>query len=71
MGNVATGLFKELVIELLDAGVLVRFPQLHLGVGPVKALSPEGTEIGEVPDRSRLEGLAAAVDTAAGAAHDF
>ena len=49
----------------------MRFPQLHLGVGPVKTLSPEGTEIGEVPDGSRLEGLAAAVDTAAGAGHDF
>ena len=67
MSHMAAGLAEELLIQLLDAGVLVRFPQLHLGVGPVQALGPERPKVGEVPDGSGLEGLTAAVDTAAGA----
>ena len=67
----AEPIVKELLIQGFDDGGLVGFAQLHAGILIVQGLRAQRLEIGGVAHGSGLEGLAAAVDAAARAAHDL
>ena len=71
MGLVAAGLAQVGLIDLLDHGVLVALAVLHAGVLLVQGLGPQGAQVGEGAHGGRVQGLAAAVDTAAGAGHEL
>ena len=45
--------------------------ELHTLVLLIKSLGPEGAQVGEGAYRSRVQGLAAAVDATAGAGHEL
>ena len=58
-------------IETLDSLALMRLAQGHILVRLVESGGSARLEIDEVAHRRRLNGLAAAVDAAARAAHDL
>lgn len=71
MSAVRTGLFEILVVDSLDLGVIVRLSVLEAEVVLIESLGSERLEVGKVPYMTGLDGLSAAVYTAAGAAHDL
>ena len=71
VGLLAAGLAQELHIHLLHQQVLVALADGAALVLVVKGLGTQGLDVGEVAHRGGLDGLAAAVDAAAGAGHDL
>ena len=71
MRFMASGFAEILLVELLDCRILVRFPVRHLCVELIERLGTQASNIRKVDHIGRLNGLAASVDTAAGAAHDL
>ena len=71
MRDMAAGLLKELLIELLNGRVLMRTAQLHTGVLIIEGLGAQSLKVGEVPHARGLIWLAAAVDASARARHNF
>ncbi len=71
MSLVTVGLAEVLSVCLLDCRVLMGLTQCLALVLTVKCSSTESLEVYSVAYRSGLDGLATAVDAAAGAAHDF
>ena len=67
----AAGFAQELLVALLHDGVLVALAQRHIGVLVIESLGAQGLQVGEAANRCRLDGLTAAVYTAAGASHDL
>lgn len=66
---VRAGSFKILVVDSLDFGVVVRLSVLEAEVVLIESLRTERLEVGEVSHVTGLDGLTAAVYTAAGTAH--
>ena len=60
-----------LVVELLDARILVRSSQRSVGIEVVEALCPDFADIDEVLDARRYDRLSAAVHAAARTCHDL
>ncbi len=71
MSLVTVGLAEVLSVCLLDCGVLMGLTESLALVLTVKCSSTESLEVYGVADSCGLDGLATAVDAAAGAAHDF
>ena len=71
MGLVAAGLSQELLVALLQHGVQVALAQGHALILVVQGLSAQLLDVVEAVVHRALHRLAAAVDTAAGAAHDL
>ena len=72
MGDLRTGLEEELVVDLLDGRVLVRFAELLAGIDAVQRRRPLAEQFGiEHAVAFGRIGLAAAADAAAGAGHDL
>ena len=65
------GLAEVLTVELLDHGVLVRLTDLLRRILIIKSFGAESLYIGEIADRCGNDRLTAAVDTSAGATHNF
>jgi len=68
---VAAGLAEELGVETLDSLALMRLAQGHILVRLVESCGSARSEVDEVAHDCVLYRLAAAVDAAAGAAHDL
>ena len=68
---VAAGLTEELGVETLDSLALMRLAQGHIFVRLVESDGSARSEVDEVAHDSVLYRLTAAVDAAAGAAHDL
>ena len=71
MRLVAAGLTEELVIDTLDCFALMRLAQGHILVRLVESGGSARSEVDEVAHDCVLDRLTAAVDAAAGAAHDL
>lgn len=68
---VAAGLAEELGVETLDSLALMRLAQGHILVRLVESCGSARSEVDEVAHDCVLYRLTAAVDAAAGAAHDL
>jgi len=71
MSLVAAGLAEELLVSQLDSRALVGLAHSLAGILAIEGVSTQGAQIHVVSDGSGLDGLTAAVDAAAGAAHDL
>ena len=71
MSLVAVGLAQEFLVHLLDNGVLVRLSVRQILVCVVQNLRSDRSEIHGIANACRLNGLTAAVYTAAGARHNL
>src|SRR5699024_6423338 len=67
VGPMAAGLSQILVVNLDKIGIFVGAAEGFGGVVPIEGAGPQGLQVHKVADAGRLDGLAAAVDTAAGA----
>ena len=67
----ASGFTEVLFVQLDDRRILMRLADGQRLVLSIQSLCTDRADIGEVLDSSRDKGLSAAVDTAAGAGHDF
>ena len=67
----ASGFAEVLFVQLDDGRILMRLADGQRLVLGIQSLCTDCADIGEVLDRSRDKGLSAAVDTAAGASHNF
>ena len=68
---VRAGSFKILVVDSLDFGVVVRLSVLEVEIVLVESLGTHSLEVCEVSYMTGLDGLTAAVYTAAGTAHNL
>ena len=71
VGLMAAGLTQELVVNPLDIGVLMATADRHIFILPVKRCGAEGADVGEIAYIGVLDRLAASVNAAAGATHNF
>lgn len=71
MSHTAAGGLEESVIDLLEGGILMRFPHRQVPVLFIKSSRPQTLEVHIVPHPGMLDGLTAAVYAASGAAHDL
>lgn len=69
--QVAARLAQILRVQLLHHGVLVALAQGHGLIFAIQGRRAQGTQIGEIAHIAALMGLAAAVDSPAGAGHHF
>ena len=68
---VAARFFKVIFVNFFDHGVFVRFANGFSGVVIIKGCGTQGFIIGKAANSCRLVGLAAAVNAAAWATHNF
>ena len=71
MSLVGAGLAEILVVDRLDLRVVMRLSVGQVEVVLIQRLRTQSLEVNEVANVTGLDGLTAAVDTAAGAAHDL
>ena len=71
MGNFAACFAQVSLVDFLNQGILMTLAQRHIRIFVVQRLCPHGGYASEIADHRGLQGLATAVDAAAGTGHNF